>query len=1516
MDDIRYPVLRLEAPLAGASVVPGEKLTGYGWIAGATRVQAVTVFVGEARMCAAATGLSRSDVDDPDAAGLRPEGFAFTGTIPALPSGPAELVVVARTASGEVRNSMMLTIGGAAPVAAPARTDAALVLRVEDAILSPSELLMVRGWAVSLSPVQRVEVFGPNGLLGVARLGQPREDIAVAYPGYADADRAGFRLDQRVEASELLGAELRVVVHALGLPPRQAVIPVRLEEVAPIPDPEPEAASEPALAPMLLRLEECKVNEEAVLRVRGWTTGLAPIDEIRVYLEDRLLGVAQKGVPRGDVAVVHPDYPDSAHAGFLLLHALDDMAATGQTIRVVSRMFGGIAREARATLEMPGAVRRRVATSGEVHLHCDAVTLTEDGAVTLTGWAVCAAGMSEVAIELDGVLVGRAEPGPDRPDVGNHFPQIPSARSSGFRFSGRAETRVTGEQIVRVIARGADGAEKVMLLPVLAMPAADAPQVGDDGGNGIRFYLDTPQHSGGPDGNVANETVRGFMSIAGWALAPAGIAGVEVLVDGTSLGEAYYGIRREDIGNAFPGMDNALLCGFAMLVPPQVLRRGRHDVRVIVRDKAGTSTLVEFAVDAEPATGTEGPWQLRRKMTDAERRLMLGIVEAGGALPVFHFVVKLDSTKATALARARATIDALRHQVYDLWTLAIPAEGDVAAALLEGNEDLAERLRFDALPTAWSGADWAGVLSAGDVLGVDALIELAVAARLRPAADFIYADERRVDPADGEMKAYFKPDWSPDLLLSTNYIGRIWLARTDLLDRCDLTPNRLGADGEYGQVLRLTERAACVAHVSRVLCERARAVLEPVAQERQALRAALERRGIRGKVGPGCLPGVHRVQRRVITKGLVSIIIPTVATRGLVQVCIDSIRQKSTWRNVEIVVLDNIAEDNLVWKQWVADNADVVVRIDEKFNWSRFNNLGVAQASGEFLLFLNDDIEVLDTHPDWLECLLEHVQRPEVGVVGPQLLYPDRKVQHAGMFLAEGVARHAFRFSPEDEPGTFGLALTQRNVIAVTGACFMVRRDWFEEIGGFDETHSVINNDLDFCLRCHRAGKVVIYTPHTTLIHHEMVSRAKIRDIYDKGRFAAAWKGMFLKGDPYFSPLLSSDYDDYVAESEPTRVLHVGHPIVEAARVRRLLVLKLDHIGDFIAAMPAMRRLKVLFPNVELHVLGARASQSLAALEPAIDRMHEFNFFHAKSSEGKVDLLQQDLLALKARLEPFHFDLAIDLRRQGDTREVLRYTGATWLAGFDMRNQYPYLDIAIDWEGDIARTSKRLHVSDSLLQCVDSIAVSCGVDRDVIQHFMTRDAARAAISVLPAVEPMLPELFARTLVCIHPGAGNENKQWPTGSFAGLIDLLVEQDDANIVMVGGPNEVEVAEQVLEDVLHRERVFMLVGKTSLRDLPKVLRACDLYVGNDSGPKHMAAAIGVPTIGIHSGSVDAGEWGPMGPAALALRRDMTCSPCYLSRLSDCHRNLACMRGLKPGDVHRASQRLLGLLRVQAIE
>src|SRR5262249_38603433 len=156
--------------------------------------------------------------------------------------------------------------------------------------------------------------------------------------------------------------------------------------------------------------------------------------------------------------------------------------------------------------------------------------------------------------------------------------------------------------------------------------------------------------------------------------------------------------------------------------------------------------------------------------------------------------------------------------------------------------------------------------------------------------------------------------------------------------------------------------------------------------------------------------------------GRVSITIPTCAARGLIETCIKSLRERTAYRNFEVVCVDNIPDDQVAWKLWLQQNADTVVPMPGPFNWSHFNNCGIAAASGEYVLLLNDDIEVIQ--PDWLDAMLEHVRRPEVAVVGPQLLYPDNKVQHAGMFLAtRGIARHAFRFMPATEPGYFGLAL-------------------------------------------------------------------------------------------------------------------------------------------------------------------------------------------------------------------------------------------------------------------------------------------------------------------------------------------------------------------------------------------------------------------------------------------------------------------------------------------------------------
>jgi ADP-heptose:LPS heptosyltransferase/GT2 family glycosyltransferase len=638
----------------------------------------------------------------------------------------------------------------------------------------------------------------------------------------------------------------------------------------------------------------------------------------------------------------------------------------------------------------------------------------------------------------------------------------------------------------------------------------------------------------------------------------------------------------------------------------------------------------------------------------------------------------------------------------------------------------------------------------------------------------------------------------------------------------------------------------------------------------------------------------------------VSFIIPTRAARGLVRTCIESIRDLTTYPNYELVIIDNIPDSLPAERDWVRDNCDRIVRMEEAFNWSRWNNIGAGMAEGEFLLFLNDDIQVLDGK--WLETMLEEAERPEIGVVGPQLLYPDGKVQHAGMFLSGARGRHVFRFSQGDDPGYFGLALTERNVIAVTGACMLSRRAAYDAVGGFDEAHSVVNNDVDYCLRMWRAGRRVVYTPFASLIHHELATRAAMTDVYNAAEFARQWSGVVLKGDLFFNPNLSTDAEKYAVETEPAEIVHAAHPLIRAAGVRNILALKLDHIGDFITAMPAFRRLKQRFPEARLSVLASKASRALAAMEPAIDEVIEFDFFHVRSGLGQRDIAQDEMEELRARLEARHFDLALDLRMHPDTRHVLQYSGARLLAGFDQAGRFPWLDVFLEWEGDISHAAKRTHVVDRLCQLVEAASIACDTDRSGVA-FMSRNEAWTVLRALPAIA-RLPEGFLdKPLICVHPAVGNDTRQWPEEHFASLIDLLVGEHDMHVALIGAKEEIAVADKVLAHVRRTSAVVSLLGALSLRELPMLLRVAALYVGNNSGPKHLAAALGTPTVGVHSGVVDATEWGPFGPRALAIRRKTVCSPCYIAQASQCHRGLACLGGLRPGDVYQACRGMLTL-------
>lgn len=1001
--------------------------------------------------------------------------------------------------------------------------------------------------------------------------------------------------------------------------------------------------------------------------------------------------------------------------------------------------------------------------------------------------------------------------------------------------------------------------------------------------------------------------IRGGLSVIGWALADAGVESIDVQLDGDRVIGARYGLRRPDVAAAHHSRAGALCSGYAAHLPSKALPAGSHVITLALHDRVGRVTRSKFRIEVEPSLEDRGPWRLRRKMPQAEVMLKRGVLEALDRHPEFQISVPLP-THPGAIARTRQTLLAVMRQTYTNWRVTLfPTQmdrgrrwqrkllSDITASFAEATSKitLLEDPGRDPVSTCVT-QPFVLCLAPGDELGCDGLLELALATAHDPGADFIYSDDRRIFGADRQVEAFFKPAWSPDLLLTTNYIGRAWCAAAQLVARSGLKPAELVRADPYEAVLQLTAAARSIRHVSKVLLEHDSDFWKSATTARQALVRTLKRRKIDAEVLPTPVQGHFRVKRK-IGHERVSIIIPTCAAGGHINVCLETLRARTTYSNYEIICIENIPPERARSRRWLTDHADLVIRTSEPFNGSRFNNRAAARSRAKYLLFLNEAVELID--PDWLDALVEQAQRLEVGAVGPLLLYPDRTVRHAGLMLDhEGRGRHSFRHLSAGEHGYCGLALAQRNVIGVTGACLLTRRETFTKLHGFAATHAMIDSDLDYCLRAWRAGYVNVYTPHSRMIHHELASRGDLEEQHDaRKRFEKLWAERRLLGDPYLNPNLSQEQEVLTVEREPVEIVHAGHPLFDPALIRRILAVKLDHIGDCITSLPALRRLKQHFPHARLSILSAPGTRAIWSAEPCIDEVIDFSLFHARSGLGKIEVTPTQKQELRDALGARNFDLALDLRKQPDSRHVLPLSGAPLLAGFDHQGLFPWLDVSLEWDEDVPLRPKRSHISDDLIALVDAVGAQGRADREPV--------LTAPDLALP-LSPTEKRLLSGAYVCVHPAAGSTLRQWPARRFAQLIDMILAGRACKVVLVGADDDKAIIAETLREVVDKAGVLNLAGRLQLAQLRTLLGGACLFVGNNSGPQHIAAALGVATVGIHSGVADAREWGPLGRKAIAVRRDMSCSPCYLERPEDCPRALACITQLEAIPVYRACE------------
>jgi glycosyltransferase involved in cell wall biosynthesis len=440
--------------------------------------------------------------------------------------------------------------------------------------------------------------------------------------------------------------------------------------------------------------------------------------------------------------------------------------------------------------------------------------------------------------------------------------------------------------------------------------------------------------------------------------------------------------------------------------------------------------------------------------------------------------------------------------------------------------------------------EFAALLDQDDAFSETALTFVALEIDRHPGAGLIYSDEDKIDETGARSNPFFKPDWNPELFLGQNYINHLGVYRTELLR--SIGGFREGFEGsqDYDLALRCVERLepAQVRHIPRILYHwravagslAAVADAKPYAKEaaRRAIADHLRRRGIAGRVEP-CPENIesHRVVYEMpAPPPLVSIVIPMRDRVELIERCLASIREKTDYRSIEFVIVDNgsIEPATLTFLRTVGRRIGTrVVRDEGAFNFGRLINRGAADARGDVLLFLNNDMEA--NEPGWLREMVSHVVRREVGAVGARLWYPDETLQHGGVILGlGGVAGHAFPRIPRGHAGYFNNAWLQRNCSAVTAACLAVRTEVFRAVGGFDEENLAVSfNDVDFCLRVRAAGFQNVWTPYASLIHHESASRGHLLNPEEQAQFAREvaymqrqW-AIELLHDPFYNPNLS-----------------------------------------------------------------------------------------------------------------------------------------------------------------------------------------------------------------------------------------------------------------------------------------------------------------------------------------------------------------------------------------------------------
>ena len=605
------------------------------------------------------------------------------------------------------------------------------------------------------------------------------------------------------------------------------------------------------------------------------------------------------------------------------------------------------------------------------------------------------------------------------------------------------------------------------------------------------------------------------LSIEGWAISDSSIAKVDVYLNSEYIGEAHYGVIRNDISRAHPNAPNAARSGYCYLLDTASLGNGIHELKVIATSQLGNVSQWAKTFSLLPSTRYE-KWLAANEMS----RIHKGGRTARKQSNFFSLVVRTDATtEETQLAQTFASIKAQGSAQVEVILMATDTQTDSFLQVFKLSGLTCKLIVVDrALQSATSvvtkcNGDLFGAIDAGSLLRVNTLAVADGIFSKNRRVDFTYGDEDHI--LDGiRSQPIFKPGWSPVFLESFNYIGSAWFARMNLIGRVSSEHNcSMRKEDEHALVTRVSQLSREVVHVPSVFLSRC-------LQEKTASLKPKSRANANQGPSEGECPKV-------------SIVIPTcLKDIALIEQCFLGLTELTDYSELEIIVVfNNVVNPALIalcMNKWPF----TFFTWDKPFSWSAINNFGASKASGECLLFMNDDVESIQK--DWLKVLVQRLRVTGAGAVGPLLVYPNGTVQHAGIYVSplDENVRHFFRFSSNDRANEHWLMRYPREVSAVTGACLLTTKACFDSVGGFDENLPLVCNDTDYCFRLGMMGYAVIIEPEAKLVHHEGVSRAGMPEDDDVAKFKLKWKKLLKLGDPFSNPNIDTSRDDWSIDSD------------------------------------------------------------------------------------------------------------------------------------------------------------------------------------------------------------------------------------------------------------------------------------------------------------------------------------------------------------------------------------------------